>query len=567
MPDRPPRPGTDALAQTADALARRALAALPADRPHGRADVARLPPPVARLLAARLDAAVRTAAPSSPWVDGDDPAVRAAAEAWGAAARAASRFPADVWDGAVRWATEQALRHLVRPAETLAASAFAGESGPIPASVAVARARAFGPYAYLPEVAGRYVERKELAQLSRAEMEQLLARIDRRMVATYGPDEWTDALAPLFDLAGPVGEPRDAVPAALLRDTLRSRDAGALADALGSDDALDAEGFRLRLAAALAPEPTPSPAPPAAQTPAAPPEPAEAPRIATAPPALTPPPLPPVAEGVRPPVIGSKFGAPEPDDETSEILGPPRPASRSAPEAPTPEPSPSERPPSERLPSGRPSASAMETVRDAVAAPADDLPASPVLNPPEQATPPAPVADSGPAPDPEPPPPSEPAASEPAAPPSAVEAEPIWMRLAREQGVEPTPDSDAPAADTDEPIWKRFVSSDLVDSLPDRPSDPEGPAPRAAPAPADVSDLETRVLGAEAGERRAWYVAELFGGSDADYERTLAALDAATTYTDATRVIEAEMFKRHSVSPYTEASVTFIDDVQRQFGE
>ena len=533
---------------TAEALAQQALAALPADRPHGRADLALLAPPVARLLAARLDAAVRAASPASPWVDDDAPAVREAREAWETAASAAARFPADVWAEAARWATSQALSHLVRPARTLAATAFAGEPGPVPAAVALSRARAFGPYGYLPEIAERYVEKKGLAQLSQAELDGLLHRIDRRMVGAFGADEWAALFEPLFAFVGPVGTPAGTVPAPLLRAALRAKGADPLADALG-EAALDADGFRSRLAAALgeseaeaalttpepsvpamppepppvtpepaAPTPEPPPTPAASAAPAAPPPAASGERrVATEPPALTPPPMPPTAEGVRPPVIGSRFGAPEFDDaHGSEVVGEARPA------APRPEP-----------PQEPPTAEA----RAALAEPAGE-PAPPAL---DEGQPLEPEPEAAPEPEAEP-----------------AEDEPLWMRLARERGVDPIGPA-AAAPDAEEPLWKRFAQSDLAARL------PEPAPPPAEPLPPDATALEARVLGHDAVERSSWYVEGLFGGSEREYQDTLAAIDRAETYTDATEVIATEVLRKHGVSPYTEVAVAFIDDVQRQF--
>ncbi|WP_412060850.1 hypothetical protein [Rubrivirga sp. IMCC45206] len=567
---------------TADALTRRALDALPADRARARADVARLPAPVAHLLGARLDDAARV--PASPLLDADDPAVRAASDAWTAAARASARFPAGRWESAVGRATVLALAHLVRPAETLASAAFENAHTPLPAAEVLHRLQAFGPYPYLPEIAERYVERKALDTLDRAGLEQLLRRIDRRMVSAFGPAEWATLLGPLFELAGAVGTPPGTVPAALLRDLFEAKGTPALAAVFADLDAVDPATLRERLGATLAPR--------------------SAPRIATAPPDLTPPPVPPVAPGVAPPVVGSKYAAPEFDPVDSAVLGPPRPAGATespeageassadppidapdaeAPQAVDPEPS-------------EPDTAGMDAVRDALAEPASEPDAeapdperppadAPVVvpapdvddNPPATLAPeptaPAPIAeeplqftpdppaedDLPPAPEPDPPGASTPPADAPA------DDEPLWKRLARERGADPEP---APAADEDEPIWRRFARSDLAAKLPDPGEPTSSPAPTAGsdsePA-SDLDALELRVLGPAAGDRRAGYVADLFAGSPAAYHRTLDQIDRAASYTEATSIFSAEVLRRHRVNPYTESAVAFIDAMQERF--
>ena len=570
----------DALDAIAEALIRRALATAPADRPRTALDVDGLPSPVARLLHARLDAAVDEAAPrTSAWVGGPD--VEAAADAWREAADRAARFPADAWADAVRQAVRRALSHLVRPAETFAAAAFEGADGPLPVRVALDRARAFGPYPYLPQIAARYAERKGVGALERDQLAGLLGRIDRRMVSAFGPDDWMTLLGPLFALVGPVGSPPGSVPTGLLRPLFEAKDADALAAALDGIDAVTPDELRARLAATLTPV-TAAPADePAATGPEAsegaseeaaepettapvedapPPPPsfravtddptAPADRsVATEPPDLSPPPMPDVADDVRPPTIGAKYLAPEYDDEDgSEVLGPPRPAGT------TPD-----------APSTDPPEAPMDEVREAVAGPpADVAPDVPVLDlPPIEPTapeePPVPTPPPPPdAPTPDPPPrtyetPETLTVSEPDA-----DEEPIWKRLVRERG--DAPPVETPDEPEEAPLWRRFAESELAARLPA----PE-PGPADAPRRQELDDVEARVLGASARERRDWFVAELFGGSTDAYHRTLARIADAASYTDATHIVSTDVFRAHRVDPYTESAVAFIDAMQVQF--
>ena len=573
-----------ALDATADALTARALAALPADRPHGLDDLGALAPPLARLLEARLEAAVEAAAPGTAWIEPDE-AVREAAEAWRAAARGAVRVPAEAWAPTVREAATLALGHLVRPAETLAEAAFRGEDGPVAVGAAVARVRAVSPYPYLPEVAERYAVRKGLERIDREGLERLLERIDRRMVSAFGPDDWLTLLGPLFELVGPASRPAGAAPTAILRPLFRAKDADALADTLEGIDAVTPADLRGLLASVLTPVgPEPGASTPAPETPspATPPPPPDAPAsgtadeapaparpsdlpdrpVATEPPDLRPPPLPDVAEGVRPPVIGSKYAAPEyDDDDPSEVLGPARPAS--APDGPD---------------------GPMGEVRDALAQPDDDRGAPPAPPVPVLDLPDAEPADDEPAreddgvldveardvdledsegleaPAPEAPPVAGPAPVRfPPIPRPDSDEEPRWKWFARETDEPPGAPRDPEPADQnpadEEPLWKRFAQSDLAARLPDGD----------APGDGSLEALEARVLGPGARAHRDAYVAELFDGAADDYRRTLEQIGRASTYSEATAVISREVLRSHSVDPYTDRAVAFIDAVQAGF--
>ncbi len=567
----------DALDSAAEALSRRLLATAPADRPRTALDVDGLPAPVARLLHARLALAVDDAAPrASDWVGGAD--VEAAAGAWREAAARAVRFPAAAWADAVRQAVRLALAHLVRPAATLADAAFEGEAGALPVAVALDRTRAFGPYPYLPQIAARYAERKGVEALGRDEFAGLLQRIDRRMVSTFGPSDWMTLLGPLFSLVGPVGSPPGSVPTGLLRPLFAARGADALAGTLDGLDAVTADELRQRLGAVLAPDSdAPSPASTAPER-ASPPlaldapdahpatreltpadEPDAAPDADTSAPEPPTPPAdapsaPPVADDLRPPTIGSKYHAPEYDEvDESAVLGPARPTA-AADDAPEPETVPSD---------------GMDEVRDAVAPPPPDPPAPevPVLDLPAEA--PAPAGPPVPA-------------DAPAAPTPAEahedEEEPLWQRIARTQAsadvappeaapAEPSPPQAPPAgdADDDEPLWKRFAASELAQKLPTPPRDLPPDDLGDGPASPTLDALEARVLGRGARDRRDWFVEELFDGSPGAYHRTLDRLDRAASYSEATHIVSADIFRAHHVNPWTDSAVAFIDALQSQF--
>ena len=545
---------SDPVPAAAEAVTARLLAEHPADRPRVRADLDALPAPVARRLRAGLDRRVaETAAlPVTPWVDADDAEVEAAARSWRTAAHAAARVPGGAWAATLEAAVWEALAHLVRPAPTLAAWAFRDEpeeGGDLPTGMAIERTRAFGPFPYLPEIAARYADRKGAERIDRAGLERLFDQIDRRMTEPFGTDEWSALLGPLYDVVG------GAVPAPLLRAALGARGADALAGRFTGDGAVSAVDLRARIAKAAFP--TPPAFPKAAKPDDSPPSGAGDAREATsadaAPPAGeggvaedetaqddraephdAPPPRPARSEArvspeaapdetaapPRPPVVGSRWRDPEsvPADD-SAILGGPRPAA-----------------PAEEL--------------EVTAGATGGRPSHP--DPPSDA-----VADEA-----EPPDEAEDReVEEPTAPPVVGGAEePLWRRIARQQGVEviETAGDEAAAEGGAAPLWQRFAEPATA------------PLVRAVPAPAPPSgsldDVERRVLGEGADDRRDGFVAELFGGSADDYHRTLLALDGARSWTEATQIIARDVFQKHRVNIYSDPAVAFTDAVEANVG-
>ena len=519
----------------AEALARRLLKDLPGRQPVARAAVDRLPPAVAGLLHARLNARVDREAtlPMTPWVDYDHASARDAQATWREAARASAQIPPDAWEDMLAEASQLAVAHLAQPARTLSATVFADEQKdddlelaapePLPTPLVLDRLRAFGPYPYLIEIVERYVDKKGLGHIDRDGLERLLLRIDSRMVAGFSADEWVDLLDPLFELLG------GRAPADLLRLAFEARDQSALSDGLAGD-AMTRAALRAHLETALTPAEAPSheasvpqldAEPPVADVaPEAPPEPEISPE-----PEATPDPEPtPATDELAPedrpverttlahafevelrrpspPVIGSKFNAPEevaPDD--SDVLGPARPV--------------------EIVEAMEPMVSLDEptgSITDAV-----------VTETLEGAT--------------------------------ASDDEPLWKRLAGPQGARPAPQAADSEAAT--PLWAQFSKEPPAASPTPAPT-PPARAPELR-AQASLDTLELAVLGASDTDRRAWYTEELFSGNATDYETTLRQLDAARTWTEATGIIARDVFRKHSVNIYSDPAVTFTDAVEAQ---
>lgn len=585
--------GFSPLDDQAEALARRLLDAHPPTRAYTRADLAQLPGLLARLLGARLDAHVADAsAPDSPYVDADAASVRAAVDAWRSAARDAARYPAETWEDALAEATRDALGVLVQPATTLAALAFEGvdDGASQPADVAIERVRPAAPVATLPEVAARYVERKDLATLDRAALERLLRRIDRRMAEGLAPDEWAALAAPLFELAGP------SVPVALVRAFLDAKGADGLAAQVpASGPPLTREAFRALVGALPAASPdepglaVEAPSPPVGSVPYVPP-PIEPPTPDVAPPSVVEPATEPLATEeptldaapVGPPAVDAAGGEQKPDEAGPSGAGWAREPSvpPQAPSAPPPVPSEAwkapEPPAAAPPPSVPPSPAAPPPVADPerLVPPLEPLPAAGLSLDPLDAPSPSAAADVIAPPAHLPPP-------VPAAPEPTSDDEPLWKRMARSHGSPPPPTAPAsPAPPSEGPaLWQRFAA-DAPPAAPlgstfaaptgaEPPPAPPAPPvePRSEGSPAErLVALETRVLGADATERRDWYVRELFGGDTEAYAATLAALNVTRTWTEATQVIARDVLRKHRINIYSEPAVAFTDAVQANLG-
>ena len=636
-----------ALDATAQAITRQLLGSHPADRPRGRAEVDALPAPVAHRVHAVVDAHLAEAAapPESPWVDASAPDLLAAADAWLDAAAEAAQIPAEAWEDLLGRAVRGALDHLVYPAPTLAAHAFAGEAesgGDLPTSLVIARTRAVSAYPYLPDIAAQYADRKGAERIDQAGLERLLRQIDQRVTDLFRADEWAALFAPLFEVAG------GALPGPVLHDALAARGAHDLAARFEASDLVSPEAFREGVEETLPPLDEPAadgdpeePAPPEADgapeltsVEAAPPEMGGEPddmaaddvapdvEDAADEPESTDPDATeggadepssddlaepdaevesePADDGIAPPVIGSKWQSVEETfEDDSAVLGGPRPAALPSEDeepdaAGTDSVEPYAPPAVTDVDLPAPEEDVADPAPDAVDAPvteevafaegsfvfpadepADDAPggvetvaadetAAVDLEMPEA----APVAPLLPIEEPAPEDattdgdldPEEPAESpqntvdDPAAE-SEPSDEPLWRRIARQQGVEvvesePTADADPGGA---APLWQRFAEPTA--SL-------ARPAPTPPPLSGSLDDVERRVLGETPGDRRAWFVGELFGGAAEDYHRTLLALDGTRSWTEATQVIARDVFQKHRVNIYSDPAIAFTDAVE-----
>ena len=445
------------------ALARHLLDAFPPSRAYAKADLDRLPLPLGHFLSFRLDERVANAAHvGEAWVDAEAPAVRAAADVFRQALADHARIPAAEWEAALTEAVERVVAYLADPVATASAFAFEGPEGTLTAEPLLHRMAAFSPYPYLREIAERFFQRKAVEAMDRAAFERLLRRIDRQMVAGFGPADWLTLLDPLFDLLAPLSP--EGLPTPLLQRLFEAKGLGDFARDLEGPETYTQAGLRYALEEAFPELDDEAPAPPEAA---------------------------PLA------VVESEPAAPETEEGVVEAS-----VLEEAPEEPS-----------------------------AAATPEEAMP--------EEPGPEAPPQDE-----------------------STSAEEPLWKRLARHQ--EEAAFAPPPSAPVEEePLWKQLARQ-RGDSAEPPPASPTPPTGRRPPP---LAQLEARVLGDGAAERRDWFVRALAGGSEVEYRRVLELLDRAASWDEAWPIIARELFRKHGVNIYDEAAVAFTDAVEARFSQ
>jgi len=182
-----------------------------------------------------------------------------------------------------------------------------------------------------------------------------------------------------------------------------------------------------------------------------------------------------------------------------------------------------------------------------------------------------------PAPPPEPERHAEPAqpAPSPAPPERANGPVPLWKQFRQDTpplaeqvatGVRQTSTRQAPPTEEGVPRWKQFRSENSSPE-PTAPVPPSRPS-QAAVAPASSSDLATMeqtVLGHVGAHNRDLFIRHLFNGDRTDYAQVLDRLDAAATWTDASKIIASEVFRKNQVNIYSDPAVLFTDAVEARY--
>lgn len=130
-------------------------------------------------------------------------------------------------------------------------------------------------------------------------------------------------------------------------------------------------------------------------------------------------------------------------------------------------------------------------------------------------------------------------ATEPQREPVTVSRQPEPVRTPRNESTD----------GTRQPLWQRFRSTTRKERSPAR----------------DVADLERVVLGEKGVKERDAFIAHLFGGSEDEYRTIVCDLHDAQDWSEASRVIAEDVFKRHQVNIYSEPAVAFTNAVEARF--
>jgi hypothetical protein len=523
----------------ADGLLQHLLTNYPADRDYSAAGIedTSIPDSIRRVLLADLGRHIRAEAGFVPtrWTDPLGPGVEEARKAFVEACLTNGRVAASDWTEALRRAVFLTVAYAVEPAETLASYVFEGGTAPLPPEQARRRMSALATHEYLTDVPTQYWARKGITEVEPGALLRLLRRIDEEVAVDASPDEMVEIAQPLFAFADFIPD-EEGVPASMLRRFFRAKSRNDLADLIASgEERLTEDDLRELLAAAAAPkepesdeslEPDTEPEEAAAEVVVEEDleveveevsEKAEGDEEAPPPPAVR-------REGLEPAEEPVEPLAPH-DDPVTHIEEYARELSLGQHEVATLQ-----------------SASLEDSlhVDDAVLAEHDEKVVTEETS--ENADPEA-EDDHG--------------------------HLPLWKRFAgapsapHAVAAPPAHDDDPHEEESDEPapLWRRFASTtEKADA-----QSPSGTSlDKQSSEASELSSLEKRVLG-HSRERRPLYVNGLTGGDEAAYADVLRQLDRSSSWTEASKVIAREIFRKHGVNIYSEAAVSFTDAVESRF--
>lgn len=139
--------------------------------------------------------------PSTPWADTKAVAVRQAWEQLKEALEAELIIPSDKAEPLLEDAIETLLPILREPLTQIPAYLFA-DTDQLDQEALRVRLRPITIYRQYSEFLIRYMERKNIQQISRTKCEQVLRIFDRRVTDSYEAAQWLEVLEPWFDLMG-----------------------------------------------------------------------------------------------------------------------------------------------------------------------------------------------------------------------------------------------------------------------------------------------------------------------------------------------------------------------------
>lgn len=158
-----------------------------------------------------------------------------------------------------------------------------------------------------------------------------------------------------------------------------------------------------------------------------------------------------------------------------------------------------------------------------------------------------------------------------------TQGEPLWKTLKEpgkaddpqaETEKEPAPTADK-SRDEPEPLWKKLSGASASNTeqealASDEQADTTDEQKRPNPEP--LSQLETRILGSSATERRDWYISNVTGGSEHTYREVLESIDKAPSWEKAWPILK-DTYQQHQVQIYSDAVIAFTDAIETHFAE
>lgn len=164
---------------------------------------------------------------------------------------------------------------------------------------------------------------------------------------------------------------------------------------------------------------------------------------------------------------------------------------------------------------------------------------------------------------------------------------PLWKQFekdvsisagsSRRRSSERDPDTGVSAAPSAQPLWKQFRSGSeeapkegTVAGRIDRERREEARGDEVTIGrmnqTGNLAAIERTVLGERGRRNRNLFLTHLFNGSEDDYEKTLRLLARASNWSEASKIIASEVFKKHRVNIYSGPAVAFTDAAEAQFG-
>jgi hypothetical protein len=129
------------------------------------------------------------------------------------------------------------------------------------------------------------------------------------------------------------------------------------------------------------------------------------------------------------------------------------------------------------------------------------------------------------------------------------EETPIWMRYMSDEEIEEY-NKQQQQEEQDEEVEEGFIDDPIIDLTNE-----------------EASDEDIEMLRKQLSDDRDLFVEEIFGGSERAFDQAVEEIAAYSNWSDASKYIEKDIFKRNLVDMYSEAAVDFTDRLQSYFLE